>query len=208
MPTRLIHELAEHPEWIHRHTIEAYDGMIPAGLIEEGSPFELLDGQIVLKIRAAIGEPPMTVGTWHSTVTTRLADLNIAFKPQGCHIRVQLPLVLPPHDKPESDGLIVRGTDADYTSRHPTADDVLCIMEVSDASLQRDRGSKLELYASRNLSPYFIFNLARRIVEVRTGPIAEEGRYAHTVAVDLDGTLQFPTLTGKPVLILVRQLLG
>ena len=207
MSNRLLHELAEHPELILRYTIDEYTRMILAGVIEEGSPVELLDGQIVHKIRAAAGEDSMTVGTGHSTVTTRLGDLNYLLKPHDCYMRIQLPLDLPPRNQPEPDGLIVRGTNGDYAKRHPQVADVLCVIEVADASLQRDRGSKLELYAMSGLTPYVIFNLVQRVVEVNTDPIVEEERYATTKRIPLDGIIDFPTAAGKSISVPVRQLI-
>ena len=65
MTATMIEELAEHPELLHRHAVPGYSQMLAAGIIDEGAPFELLDGQIVRKIRNATGESSMTIGTGH-----------------------------------------------------------------------------------------------------------------------------------------------
>ena len=207
MTTAMIQELSEHPELLYRHTVDEYNQMLASGAIEEGAPFELLDGRIVRKIRNASGENPMTIGTGHATVTTRLADLNAALKPLGCYMRVQLPVSLLQYDMPEPDGLIARGTDADYMQHHPVAADVLCIIEVADASLQRDRGSKMEIYANSALPMYIIFNLTQRVVEVYTEPVKDEGRYAKLATLSLEQTIAFPTAFGQPLAVPVKQLL-
>ena len=49
MSATIIQELAAHPELIYRYTVDEYHDMIASGLISEGEPFELLDGQIVPK---------------------------------------------------------------------------------------------------------------------------------------------------------------
>jgi len=110
----VIQELAEDPRLIYRHTVAEYHRMIADGNVEKGSPYELLDGQIFHKIRAASGEDPTSVGTRHMTAVTRLGDLNPKFKKFGCHVRLQGPVTLPPYDEPEPDGAIVRGGSDDY----------------------------------------------------------------------------------------------
>ena len=53
MTDTIVQELAEHPELLYRHTVDEYHEMIANGGALEGEPFELLDGQIVRKIRSA-----------------------------------------------------------------------------------------------------------------------------------------------------------
>jgi Uma2 family endonuclease len=206
MATALLLELANDPRSLYRHTVDEYEQMIASGALEEGAPFELLDGHLVRKIRGASGEDPMTFGTGHVTLTTRLGDLNPQLKPLGCYIRIQAPVRLPPYDEPEPDGLIVRGTDEDYTQRHPVAADVLCVIEVADASLKRDRGYKLQLYAKAGLPTYIIFNLVDRIVEVYTGPLTGEGRYANEIRLSLAQGLPLPTPSGSPLIVPIATL--
>src|SRR5438309_1477777 len=147
MTLTISEELAKDPRLAYRHTVEEYHQMLESGMIEEGAPFELLDGQIVGKIRNAHGESPMTIGTRHMTVVLLLADLNTRLKRLGCCMRTQTPITLANFEEPEPDGLIVRGSIDDYKSRHPTAADALCVIEVADASLRRDRRYKQQLYA-------------------------------------------------------------
>lgn len=204
-PTLLL-ELADHPEFVRRLTVKDYDQMIRSGQILEGDPFELLDGQVVRKIRSQAGGDPMSIGSEHGTVTTNLADLNPQLKLQGCFMRTQLPLSLPPYDEPEPDGLIIRGTSGDYARRHPGAADVLCVIEVADTSLRRDRGYKRELYANVGLTPYLIFNLVDRVVEVHTQPVAGQGRYGLTSIITLNENIAFTTATGELLMVPARQL--
>jgi Uma2 family endonuclease len=136
-----------------------------------------------------------------------LGDLNPSLKKLGCYIRIQSPVTLPPYDVPEPDGLIVRGTDADYTLRHPVAQDVLCVIEVADASLRRDRGYKLELYAGSGLPIYFIVNLIDRVVEVYSEPVKAESKYAAPKILSLAESVSFPTPTGEALVVPVKQLL-
>jgi hypothetical protein len=106
MTAAITRELAEHPELVYRHTVDEYHAMIASGGIIEGEPFELLDGQIVRRIRSAKVEDLLTVGTEHALIVMRLAKLSGAFEARGCHLRSQQPVTLSAHDEPEPDAAI------------------------------------------------------------------------------------------------------
>jgi Uma2 family endonuclease len=199
MSATIIQELAAHPELIHRHTVDEYHDMIAAGLIAEGEPYELLDGQIVRKIRSKAGEDIMTVGVEHAIVVTRLARLTTAFEPKGCHIRSQQPIVILPDDEPEPDAAIVRGDVESYTAAHPEPADILCVIEVSDSSLSRDRIYKQKLYANANIPMYVIVNLIDRVVEVYREPVAGSGCYASVTPSIPPHSILLPTVAGDSV---------
>jgi Uma2 family endonuclease len=205
MTMTIAEELAKEPCLVYRHTVDDYQQMLKTGVIEEGAPFELLDGQIVRKIRNATGQDPMTIGTRHTTAISRLGDLSPRLKKLGCYMRTQSPLTLAPHDEPEPDGMIVRGAIKDYSARHPYASDVLCVIEVADASLSRDRGYKQRLYAKNRIPMYVILNLVNDTVEVRTEPSRD--RYSRTTILKARQKLSLPTVKGKSVIVSVRQLL-
>lgn len=115
--TAITRELATNPDLLYRMTVEEYHRMIESGALEEGAPFELLDGHVVRKIRGATGTTAMTVSPDHSTAVTRLGELNQRLKKLGRHIRLQQPITLPPFDEPAPDGAVVRGMLQDYSRR-------------------------------------------------------------------------------------------
>jgi Uma2 family endonuclease len=203
----VIQDIAEPPQLHYRFTVDAYHRMIEDGTLEEGAPFELLDGQVVRKIRSAAGEDPTTISPRHFQAVTRIADLNGKLKKSGCHMRSQGPTSLPPFDEPEPDGAIAIGTREDYDDRHPTAHDLLCVIEVSDASLRTDRGHKQRVYANSGIATYVIVNLQDDGVEVYTEPLIGKGRYGQSVTLTPRETLALPTAKGKPVQVKVKQLL-
>lgn len=206
MTAAITEELALHPELAYRHTLDSYHAMIANGSILEGEPFELLDGQIVHKIRSASGEDLMTVGVEHALIVMRLAKLSSAFEARGCHLRSQQPITLPPHDEPEPDAAIVRGTLEDYSNHHPSAADILCVIEVADSSLSRDRGYKLQLYASAGIPMYVIVNLIERVVEIYKTPAIAEGRFSEADRVSTGANVAFPAASGNAVIVPVKQL--
>lgn len=206
MTTAILDELAANPKLAYRHTVDEYHQMIATGTLEEGAPFELLDGQVVRKIRSAAGEDPMTVGNDHAWAVNALTDLNRHLSSLGCHIRVQQPINLPPEDMPEPDGAIAIGGFEGYTE-HPSGADILCVIEVADASIRRDKGYKRELYARHGIATYIIINLLEDLVHVYTKPVKKNGRYSHTETLSPKQTLTLPTAKGKGLSVPVRRLL-
>ena len=77
---------------------------------------------------------------------------------------------IPDFDEPEPDVAIVRGTDDDYKHRRPGPDEVGLLVEVSEATLDRDRNEKLPADAKGRIPIYWIINLVARQVEVYTDP--------------------------------------
>jgi Uma2 family endonuclease len=200
-------ELFDERTILMSHTVNEYHEMIATGIIPEGEPYELLDGHVIRKDRSAVGGDPMTVGTEHTYSVCALDELNPKLMRRGCHMRLQKPVTLPQYDEPEPDGAIVRGTKDDYRERHPGPQDVLCVIEVADASLRRDRTIKLRIYADSGIPHYVIVNLPDRIVEVYTEPIAGKGHYGHSITLKAGQRLAFPTGSGKDLTVSSRQLL-
>ena len=72
--------------------------------------------------------------------------------------------------------MILRPRTDDYRGSHPTAADVLLLVEISESSLAYDRGVKLALYARVGVPEVWIVDLIGAAVEVYREP--KEGAYA------------------------------
>jgi Uma2 family endonuclease len=72
--------------------------------------------------------------------------------------------------------MLLRSRADDYRASHPTAADVLLLIEVSETSLAYDRGVKLALYARFRVPEVWIVDLPGAAVEVYREP--KEGAYA------------------------------
>ena len=83
---------------------------------------------------------------------------------------VQSPLRLDPFNEPQPDLMLLRPRADDYTASHPTAADVLLLVEVADSSQAFDRGPKLDLYARHAVPEVWIVDLPGRSVEVCRSP--------------------------------------
>jgi Uma2 family endonuclease len=71
---------------------------------------------------------------------------------------------------PLPDVVVLRGPDTTYGTRWARADDVALLVEIADTSYARDSGVKLRRYAGFGIAVYWIVDLNRRLVEVRTLP--------------------------------------
>jgi Uma2 family endonuclease len=67
---------------------------------------------------------------------------------------------------------------------HPTAADVLLVIEVADSSLEIDRTEKAALYADAGIQEYWIVNLLDRAIEVYRGPTRAGYSSQQTFAAD------------------------
>ena len=133
----------------------------------------------------------------HRYTVTQLGKLSATIDSPERHIQTQLPIVCGPSQMPEPDFAIVRGTNDDYMDRLPTAADALCVVEVADASLERDRDEKGPAYAQAGVRRYTILNLRNRTAELYTQPDRSAGVYLEMNVVLLEGTIAFLT-DGEP----------
>jgi Uma2 family endonuclease len=73
----------------------------------------------------------------------------------------------------------VRGTDDEYEHRMPGPDEVGLVVEVSLATLDRDRNEKLPAHALGRIPVYWIINLIDRQIEIYREP--DQGTYRSRV---------------------------
>lgn len=163
--------------------------MIRAGVLTEDDDVELVDGILLNKI----SKRPV-----HAVVAGTGADLLARLVGEGYHVRKEDSLTFE-DSQSEPDLAVVRGDRSDYADRHPSADDVLLVVEVSDTTLERDRGIKLDAYAAAGIQDDWNANLIDRVMEVyHHDPVT--GRYAQPSYVPADGTVQID-LDGRAMTI-------
>jgi Uma2 family endonuclease len=162
---------------VPRFTRRDTEALVRLGIIPEDVSTELLDGLVVLKDRAATGEDPFMVGKNHRKAVERLSDLRTPINDSRRHVQSQKPLVCTETHAPEPDFAVIRGTLDEYDDL-PAAADALSVIEVADASYERDSGEKLAGYARAGVVQYIILNLRNRTAEVYTQPDSSTGAYA------------------------------
>lgn len=170
------------PERIVRLTVNQYAAMIPAGVIAEGAPIELVNGVMRWKNRAAAGESIMTIGKRHAATVIRLHTLlTLLLQDVDCFVQSQSPVSLSEIDEPEPDVCVVSGSIDDERERHPTPNELVVVIEVADSSVADDRSEKLQAYAAAGVSHYWIVNLVAQQIEVYQQPDVDTARYATRV---------------------------
>ena len=158
-------ELESHPsvgilDSLFRMNVDQYERLVETGVLD-GQPVELIDGLLVRKMGK---KPP------HVIAGEALRDELLPLIPQGWRLTIEAPVRIPEFDEPEPDLAIVRGSREQYEEHHPGPADLGLLIEVSETTLDRDRGEKKLAYARGGVTAYWIVNLVDRQVEIYTGP--------------------------------------
>jgi len=153
---------------IAKLSLAEYERMVATGVFDSPKKrrIELIRGE--LREMAPIGPS-------HCELVDRLNRWSFLNAPQDrVRVRVQNPAAFATVDsEPEPD--IVWAIEKPYKRAHPTADDILLLIEVADSSLGSDRGEKAEIYAEVGIRDYWVVNLREQIIEVFREP--ERNRY-------------------------------
>jgi Uma2 family endonuclease len=162
-------EILERPQAPTRRRldVDVYYRMAEAGVLTDPHHVELIDGEII---------DMAAIGSRRAAVTNRLARLFIrALRDEAALVNVQSPLRLDPYNEPQPGVMLLRPRADDYRASHPSAADVLLLVEVSETSLAYDRGVKLALYAKFGVPEVWIIDLPGSAVELCREP--KEGAY-------------------------------
>ena len=208
MATSLLEQsAAEHLPVYYRLTVGQLHQMLALGVIQDGEPIELVDGVLVRKDRRDAGGEPMSHGKRHAKSVRRIGRLSERLQALGYDVQTQLPVTLSDVSEPEPDGAIVIADDNDYGTRHPAADDIAVLFEVSDTSLRYDRTVKKSMYAAAGVRLYCIVNLRDNVLELYQAPNAASGEYREQNTFIADGVLSLTLRDGTSFDVPVADLL-
>lgn len=143
-----------------RISVEQYHAMIRSGAFDEDAPIELLEGWLVEK---------MPKSPSHALATDLVSEYLRTLLRPGWFVRTQDPITLA-DSEPEPDVCVIKGNPRQYAQQHPQATDIGLVIEISDSSLGKDRGSKKRIYAHAGISLYWIVSLIDRWIEVYSNP--------------------------------------
>ncbi len=194
-----------------RFTVTDYQHMIETGILQEGEPYELLNGEVIRKMDYQPYPFPtlnqanlMGIGKRHASSTKRL---NVVFSDRlhgQALIGVQAPVQLSEYSEPQPDISILKLNPDFYLSHHPAPDDIYLLVEVADSTLELDRTIKLPLYAEAGIAEVWIVNLQDRGIEVYRNPAGTT--YQSIQTMTQGQTLTIALLPG--VTIAVHEILG
>jgi hypothetical protein len=146
---------------VSKFTVAEYHQLLKVNILRSGAPYELLRGWIVPKPKSS-PRRSMVCSRLLRRLLDRLGDTDWNAGPNN-------PITFR-DSEPEPTCVVFPGPDVHYTRRHPRPAEVEFIAEVSDVTLARDQGIKLELYASGRIPVYWIVNIPDRRIEVYTDP--------------------------------------
>jgi Uma2 family endonuclease len=150
----------------------------------------VFDGRNKRRIELIWGELRETspIGSEHATIVDWLNEWSVDNAPRDrVRVRVQNPVAFLPEDsEPQPD--VVWAKRQNYSDHHPTADEILLLVEVADSSLDSDRDGKGKLYAAAGVLDYWIVNLVDRTVEVHRDP--KKGRYQNVQSFATGASIQ------------------
>lgn len=145
-------------------TVSEYHRMAEAGIFTEDDRVELIQGEIVAM---------SPIGSRHAACVKKLAGLvRELLSGKSVIVGIQDPVCLSDDSEPQPDLSLLRARADFYAAAHPTPEDVLLLIEISDASVMYDRNVKLPLYARSGIREVWLVDLGANMVEVHSIPLA------------------------------------
>ena len=175
--------------------VDGYYRLAREGFFRDKPRVELIEGRLVWM--NAIGSP-------HARAVKRLNRTFARVIGNRALLSVQDPVRLDPWTEPEPDVALLLPRADDYGDEHPSATDVLLLVEVADTSLAVDRGSKRALYARFGICEYWVVDIDGEQVDVCRDPTPSG--YASIETAGMDGVLTVAAL--PDITVRVRDILG
>lgn len=154
-----------------KFTVAEYYRMGEVGVLGPDERVELIEGEIIVM-------PP--IGPGHAWSVALDIPLFSQYAGNRFFVQVQNPVRLDDGSEPQPDVMLLRRRPEGYATSHPTAADVLLIIEVADSSLEYDRGVKAQVYGRAGIPETWFKNLPEDCIERFTEP-GTEGYTQHTV---------------------------
>jgi len=145
-------------------TVAEYDRMIEAGIYTENDRLELLNGEII---------ELMPKGTKHTSANSRIIRLFVRLFDEKVIVRSQDPIRLDDFSEPEPDVVLANWDEKEYAENHPTPENILLVMEISDTTLVYDREDKARAYSRNGIQQYLLLNLQNQTLEDYRQPSAD-----------------------------------
>jgi Uma2 family endonuclease len=142
-------------------TVRRFQDMVAAGVWRDDERIELIEGEIL---------DMAPIGGAHAWTVMRAAEVLRLAAGGRAILWVQLPIVLGERSQPQPDLALLRHRSEGYQDRLPAAADVLLVVEVSDTTIDYDRGTKMRLYAANGIPEYWLVNVTERRFEVYRDP--------------------------------------
>ncbi len=156
-------------------SIKEYHHMIEAGILSKRR-VELLDGEII---------EMSPEGPLHRKINDSVAEY-LREKFRGCAKIYEAHPVTLPDSEPEPDIAVVRLPVSLYDYRHPHANEIYLLIEISDSTLDKDLEEKRIAYARAGILEYWVVDLEAQQLIVFQQPSADSYQIKQTYS---QGTL-------------------
>jgi Uma2 family endonuclease len=144
-----------------RFTADEYQRMGRVGILTQADRVELIDGEVVA----------MTpIGARHNACVNHAARALMRAVGDDAIVQSQGSVRLDPYSEPEPDLILLRSRPDFYASHLPGTDDILLVVEVSDASIDYDRDVKGPAYAAAGIPEYWLADLNTNVVRRYSSP--------------------------------------
>jgi len=171
---------------VRKISVKDYEKMIDIGIFDGDDRVELLDG-VIVEI-----SPKKNKYTIVNYLINEFFQDN--FRRQTI-IRLQEPIILGDYSEP--DAVLATLSLLKYLDSHPTAADILLVVEVSDTTVTKDRRKAFN-YARAGIVQYLLFNLNTDEIEDYREPSADGYRFKKTHDADASFNLvAFPEVEIK-----------
>lgn len=175
------------PGVLRLFTTNEYEKMAEAGILDEDERVELIAGRILQMSPKGLGHA-VASDRANRCLLTRLGGRAI--------VRNQNPIRLDDASEPEPDLVLAEPHEKEYADHHPTAAEVLLVLEVADSSLAYDRNAKSTLYSRAGIPQFLILNLKAREIEDYRDPEPDGYRTKETYRSDENfALLAFPDVS-------------
>lgn len=163
----------------YRLSVADYQRMGEAGVFPRDARVELIEGEI-------FDMPP--IGARHAGFVNRLNELLVLAAGGRVTVSVQNSVLLGEHSAPEPDLCLLARREDFYAASHPSAGDILLVVEVADSSLRYDRLIKSPLYARHAIPELWLIDVENRRLLVCRDP-GPDG-YRDETTLDVPGEMR------------------
>jgi Uma2 family endonuclease len=170
-----------------RISVERYQRMVATGVLTKNDRVELIEGEMI---------EMAPIGTRHTAVTARLNQWLVLRLANRAIMSPGGAVDLGDFSEPQPDLMLLKPRADFYEQKHPEAQDVLLLIEVSESSLAFDQSTKLAMYARYGVNEYWIVDLVDKRLVVYRQP-TPAGSYLQKIEVrdgDKVTPLAFPDL--------------
>jgi Uma2 family endonuclease len=142
-------------------TVDDYYRMAEAGILNEDSRVELIEGEII---------EMSPIGIRHASCVSRAIKFFMTMLGDRILLSPQNPVRLSKITEPQPDILLLKPRSDFYASKHPVAEDTFLVLEVSGTTLRYDRDRKIPLYAKSGVPEVWVEDLQANVILVYRNP--------------------------------------